>query len=183
MSKFPPLSCDLTVPFVIDLDGTLVPTDTLHEALFLLFRRDWSQAWRVPLWIFQGRAVVKEKLGAFVTDQDVANFPINADLLEFAEREAGRGRKVVLATAADRRLAEKVAQRFPFISQVMASDGRTNFRGRAKADALSEISTQKASSTQATLIPTWRSGAARPAPSLPAAPNVYSKGLTKRRNS
>jgi hypothetical protein len=43
MSKFPPLSCDLTVPFVIDLDGTLVPTDTLHEALFLLFRRDWSQ--------------------------------------------------------------------------------------------------------------------------------------------
>ena len=139
MSKFPPLSCDLTVPFVIDLDGTLVPTDTLHEALFLLFRRDWSQAWRVPLWIFQGRAVVKEKLGAFVTDQDVANFPINADLLEFAEREAGRGRKVVLATAADRRLAEKVAQRFPFISQVMASDGRTNLRGRAKADALSEI--------------------------------------------
>jgi 4-hydroxybenzoate polyprenyltransferase len=139
MSEFPPLSCDLTVPFVVDLDGTLVPTDTLHEALFLLLKHDWSRAWRVPVWILQGRAVVKEKLGALVTDQDVANFPINADLLEFVEREARRGRKIVLATAADHSIAEKVAQRFPFISKVIASDGRTNLRGRAKAEALSEI--------------------------------------------
>ena len=64
MTDIPPLSCDLTVPFVIDLDGTLVPTDTLHEALFLLLKRDWSKAWRVPLWVLQGRAVVKQKLGA-----------------------------------------------------------------------------------------------------------------------
>jgi phosphoserine phosphatase len=139
MSEFPPLSCNLVVPLVIDLDGTLVPTDTLHEALFLLLKRDWSRAWRVPFWILQGRAVVKERLGALVTDQDVAHFPVNVGLLEFAEREATRGRKIVLATAADRRVAEKVAQRFPFISNVMASDGRTNLRGRAKAKALSEV--------------------------------------------
>jgi len=139
MSDVPPLNCDLTVPFVIDLDGTLVPTDTLHEAMFLLLKRDWSRAWLVPLWILQGRAVVKEKLGALITDRDVANFPVNADLLQFAEREARRGRKIVLATAADRSLAEKVAQRFPFISNVVASDGQTNLRGRAKADVLSKI--------------------------------------------
>jgi hypothetical protein len=139
MTDIPPLSCDLTVPFVIDLDGTLVPTDTLHEALFLLLKRDWSKAWRVPLWVLQGRAVVKQELGALVTDEDVAHFPVNSALLDFAEREAERGRKIVLATAADRQLAEKVARRFPFISKVMASDGRTNLRGRAKAEALSEL--------------------------------------------
>jgi 4-hydroxybenzoate polyprenyltransferase len=139
MLGVPPLAYDLTTPLVIDLDGTLVPTDTLHEAMFLLLKRDWSRAWRVPIWIFKGRAVVKEKLGTVITDQDVANFPVNADLLEFAEREARLGRKIVLATAADRNVAEKVAQRFPFISNVMASDGQTNLRGRAKADALSKI--------------------------------------------
>jgi 4-hydroxybenzoate polyprenyltransferase len=139
MTDIPPLSCDLTVPFVIDLDGTLVPTDTLHEALFLLLKRDWSKAWRVPLWVLQGRAVVKQKLGALITDEDVAHFPVNSALLDFAWREAERGRMIVLATAADRQLAEKVARRFPFISKVMASDGRTNLRGRAKAEALSEI--------------------------------------------
>jgi hypothetical protein len=37
---------------------------TLYEALFLLLKRDWSKAWRVPLWVLQGRAVVKQKLGA-----------------------------------------------------------------------------------------------------------------------
>jgi 4-hydroxybenzoate polyprenyltransferase len=138
MSDRPPLNCDVTLPFILDLDGTLITTDTLHEALFLLLKRDWSRGWQVPLWTLQGRAVVKEKLGALVTDEDVANFPINPALLEFVEREAQLGRKIVLATAADRRIAEKVARRFPFISKVMASDGRTNFRGRAKAEALGE---------------------------------------------
>jgi hypothetical protein len=33
------LKCDLALPLVLDLDGTLVATDTLHEALFLLFKR------------------------------------------------------------------------------------------------------------------------------------------------
>src|SRR5208283_4164361 len=84
----PALDCELTVPLVLDLDGTLITTDTLHEALFLLLKRDWSQAWRVPLWTLQGRAVVKEKLAALVTDEDVASFPINPMLLAFAQREA-----------------------------------------------------------------------------------------------
>jgi hypothetical protein len=47
MSEFPPLSCNLAAPLVIDLEGSLVPTETLHEALFLLLKRDWSRAWRV----------------------------------------------------------------------------------------------------------------------------------------
>ena len=134
----PALDCELTVPLVLDLDGTLVTTDTLHEALFLLLKRDWQRAWRVPFWTLEGPAVVKEKLGAVVTDEDVARFPINPALLAFAEREARLGRGIVLATAADRSVAEKVARRFPFISKVMSSNGRENLRGLAKADALCE---------------------------------------------
>ncbi|OBS53489.1 prenyltransferase [Methylosinus sp. 3S-1] len=130
------LACDISVPLVLDLDGTLIATDTLHEAVFLLLKREWAQAWRVPLWTLQGRAVVKERLGALMTDEDVSRFPINSDLLAFAEREARLGRKIVLATAADRGVADKVARRFPIISKVIASNGRENLRGRAKAEAL-----------------------------------------------
>jgi 4-hydroxybenzoate polyprenyltransferase len=124
---------------VLDLDGTLVATDTLHEALFLLFKRDWSKAWRVPFWTLKGRAVVKEKLAALVTDEDVARFPINPALQDFAKREAQLGRDIVLATAADRAIAEKVEKRFSFISKIIASDGRTNMRGRAKAEELGRL--------------------------------------------
>ena len=133
------LNCDLALPLVLDLDGTLVATDTLHEALFLLFKRDWSNAWRVPFWTLEGRAVLKEKLAALITDEDVARFPINPALLDFAKREAQLGREIALATAADRSLAEKVGKRFSFISKIIASDGRTNMRGRAKAQELGRL--------------------------------------------
>jgi 4-hydroxybenzoate polyprenyltransferase/CBS domain-containing protein len=133
------LKFDLALPLVLDLDGTLLATDTLHEALFLLFKRDWSNAWRVPFWTLEGRAVVKDKLAALVTDEDVARFPINPALLDFAKREAQLGREIVLATAADRSLAERVGKRFSFISKIIASDGRTNMRGRVKAEELGRL--------------------------------------------
>jgi 4-hydroxybenzoate polyprenyltransferase len=121
---------------VIDLDGTLLTTDTLHEALILLLKLRWRLAWKVPLWILQGRAIVKAELAAIVGEADIAGFPCNQALLTFAECEARLGRPIVLATAADRLIAEKVANRFPFISEIISSDGHTNLRGRAKADEL-----------------------------------------------
>jgi 4-hydroxybenzoate polyprenyltransferase len=133
------LNCDLAIPLVLDLDGTLVTTDTLHEALFLLFKRDWKKAWQVPLWTLKGRAIVKEELAAVITEEHVEHFPINRALHEFAEREARLGRKIVLATAADRGIAEKVGKRFSFISKVIASDGNTNMRGHTKAEELCRL--------------------------------------------
>jgi 4-hydroxybenzoate polyprenyltransferase len=138
-AETPALNCDLAIPLVIDLDGSLLTTDTLHEALFLLFKREWSKVWLVPFWTFQGRAVVKQKLAALVTAEDVARFPINPALEDFARREAQLGRTVVLATAADDAIAEKIRARFSFISKVVASDGRVNMRGRAKAEELHRL--------------------------------------------
>ncbi len=91
------------------------------------------------MWTLQGRAVVKQKLAELVTEEDVARFPINPELQACAEREARRGREIVLATAADRSIAEKVVRRFPFISKIIASDGCTNMRGRVKADELGRL--------------------------------------------
>lgn len=133
---FPSLKLDLSLPLVLDLDGTLFTTDTLHEALILLLKLRWRAAWKIPLWILQGRAVVKAQLGAIVREADIACFPCNPALLAFAEREARLGRPIVMATAADRLIAEKVGSRFPFISKIISSDGHTNLRGRAKADEL-----------------------------------------------
>ncbi len=130
---------NLSLPLVLDLDGTLVTVDTLHESFFLFLKRNWRAAWRTPFWTLSGRAVVKEKLATVVTEEDVEAFPINAELLAFSQREAERGREIVLASAADRSVAEKVAKRFPFITRVVSSDGRNNLRGAAKAEALAEL--------------------------------------------
>ena len=59
--------------------------------------------------------------------------------MSFAAREAAHGREVHLATAADMSVAERVRERFPFISRVFASNGDTNLKSREKARVLTEV--------------------------------------------
>jgi 4-hydroxybenzoate polyprenyltransferase len=132
-----PLVYDLTIPLVIDLDGTLLSTDVLHESLLLFLKRRPADAWKIPGWILSGRAIVKNRLADVVTADDIETFPVCAELVDLAQNEAERGRKIILATAADIAIAEKIRQRFPFIAEVIASvDGR-NLKGAAKAQAVS----------------------------------------------
>jgi len=127
------LPYDISLPLVVDLDGTLIVTDALHESALFFVKRRGLAAWRIPLWTLSGRAVVKNRLAEAVTDDDVATFPANDAIVALAERESRRGRKIVLATAADMSIAQKIQTRFPFIEDVIASiDGR-NLKGPEKA--------------------------------------------------
>ena len=59
--------------------------------------------------------------------------------MAFAERGAHRGRRIVLATAADLAIAQKIQRRFLFISEVLASTDGLNLKGSAKADRLARL--------------------------------------------
>jgi 4-hydroxybenzoate polyprenyltransferase len=143
-SDFDSASCEsqvaldhaLSVPLVIDLDQTLLSTDTFHESLLLFLKRRPAEAWNVPGWIFAGRAIAKHHVADAVTDDDVALFPARQELVELAEREAARGRKIVLATAADHTIAEKIQRRFPFIQEIIATSSGRNLKAVAKAEAV-----------------------------------------------
>jgi len=89
------------------------------------------------LWLFRGRAALKQQL-AMRAEVDVEALPLNHDLIAYAAEQAGKGRQIFIATAADRAIADRVAQRIPFVSGVIASDGRINLKGTAKARALRE---------------------------------------------
>ena len=130
------LSLGIEFPLVVDLDGTLIATDALHESLLFFLKRQGMASWKIPFWILSGRAKVKNRLAAVVTEEDVATFPVNDELLAMAEREAKRGRRVVLATAADLSIAEKVQRRFPCINDIVASRDGLNLKGLAKAQEL-----------------------------------------------
>ncbi len=109
------LGFDIAIPLVIDLDSTLLATDTLHESLLLFLKRRPTSAWQIPIWALSGREALKNRLADVVTDEDVATFPARQSLVTLAENEAARGRKIVLATAADLSIAEKIRNRFSFI--------------------------------------------------------------------
>jgi 4-hydroxybenzoate polyprenyltransferase len=123
------------IPLVLDLDGTLLRTDSLIEAGALFMRtRPWAI---LPLLggLLKGKAFFKRALAGAV-ELDCETLPINDAMADFARRESERGRPVYLATATDEITARKIAARFPFIREVIGSDGVTNLKGEAKAERL-----------------------------------------------
>ena len=122
-------------PLVVDLDGTLLRSDSLVESLLALAHaRPWALL-ALPAWLLQGRARLKQALAA-ASQVDVATLPFDARLVEQLRHEQRRGRRLVLATAADRGLAQAVAAELGLFDQVLASDGTTNLAGAHKRDAL-----------------------------------------------
>lgn len=120
---------------VVDLDGTLCRTDTLWECFFAAWRMCWWLPLRLPLWLLRGRAVLKRRL-ADIALPEVSRLPWNANVVAAMAAAHAENRPVVLATAADQRVAEACARHFPAISEVLASDGVHNLKGAHKAAAL-----------------------------------------------
>jgi 4-hydroxybenzoate polyprenyltransferase/phosphoserine phosphatase len=123
------------LPLVIDLDGTLIKTDSTAETLLDALRHDPSVLWRLPRKLSAGCPAARAFL-AGKSSLDVETWPVHEDFLEYVRCQADEGRTVVLATSADQTVAEAIAKRFPFISEVIASDGVSDMKGADKAKVL-----------------------------------------------
>jgi haloacid dehalogenase-like hydrolase len=128
----------VSMPLVLDLDGTLIAGDLLYKSFFSVLRRNPLIVFPCVQWLLRGRAVLKREL-ALQSRLDWGGVRLHQDVLELALREKTAGRSVVLATAADAVLAGQLASRLGFIDQVIASDGRRNLKGSAKAQVLARL--------------------------------------------
>lgn len=121
-------------PLCVDLDGTLVKSDTLVDSTLALARHQPAMLLRIPGWLFSGKAALKRHITSAVT-LDVAHLPYNRELLQFLEQQRAEGRPIYLATAADSALAERIAAHLGLFSGVLASDGALNLAGVNKLAA------------------------------------------------
>lgn len=123
------------LPIAVDLDGTLLRSDTLHESLVsLLARRPWMI---LPLIfrLFAGKAAFKR----YVTQHaeiDVASIPENAELVAYLTQAKGEGRRIGLFSAADDRVVAAFAERFGIFDLAVGSDGSRNLSGRNKLERI-----------------------------------------------
>jgi 4-hydroxybenzoate polyprenyltransferase/phosphoserine phosphatase len=124
-----------TVPLCVDLDGTLIKTDLLWESLVRLLKSNPFLLFLVPFWWARGRACLKARIAERAT-VDPAGLPYNQALLDFLRSEKQQGREIILVTASDTKLAALVARHLGLFNEVMASDGKTNLRGKTKGDTL-----------------------------------------------
>src|SRR5262249_52599238 len=88
-----------------------------------------------PFWLLGGRARFKRVIAENVR-LDPASLPYRNELVDALRASRDRGRTLVLATAADRKIAEGVAQHLGFFDAIHASDGESNLKSTNKRDAL-----------------------------------------------
>ena len=125
------LDIELGIPLVVDLDGTLTVTDTLHEGFAKLLFRAPLEAFASLFYLVRGRAAVKR----FITQRsqaDPATLPYRSDLLDLLKGEKARGRQIHLVTAADQAIADAVAAECGLFDTATGSDGERNLKGETK---------------------------------------------------
>src|SRR6516225_6449597 len=86
-------------PLVIDLDGTLIKTNSLDETFLDALRADPLALWRLPIQCIIGRPAAKAFL-AGKSPLDVETWPVRQDFIDYVEAQFKAGRKVVLASGA-----------------------------------------------------------------------------------
>lgn len=122
-------------PIVVDLDGSLTPTDTLVESIIKLIRKSPLNLLRLPFFLMRGRAEFKDAVAAQVGIL-ASSLPYHEPLLTYLRDEQQRGRRVILATAAHMRIAQSVSAHLGIFDQVLATEAGHNLKGKAKLEAI-----------------------------------------------
>lgn len=126
-----------STPLVVDLDGTLTSTDTLVESLIKLVKQSPLNLLRLPLWLMKGRARFKEAVAAQVRIS-AEILPYSESLLSYLRTEKENGRRIILATAAHKTIAQAVSAYLGLFDEVLATEADHNLKGRAKLEAIQD---------------------------------------------
>jgi 4-hydroxybenzoate polyprenyltransferase/phosphoserine phosphatase len=126
------------LPLCVDLDGTLIQSDILIEAVFALLKQNALTIFWLPLWLLKGKAYFKQQIADRV-DLDVTLLPYNEPFLAYLREQKSQGRLLTLATAANIKYAERVMAYLGIFEHVLASDAETNVSGRIKREMLIDM--------------------------------------------
>lgn len=124
-------------PLVVDLDGTLVATDTLWESVVLAVRNQPLACPGLAASLSQGRAALKGALAERVLP-DAATLPYREEVLAHIRAAKAEGRAVYLVTAADQRIADGVAAHLGEFDEAIGTSGGRNLKAEEKAALLVE---------------------------------------------
>ena len=120
-----------SLPLVVDLDGTLLLGDVLHEQIMLgLFTHPLALL-RCLLALRHGRIAFKAAMAA-AFPVPVTSLPVRADLLIWLRQNRALGRELHLCTASRQEIADQFAAELNIFSSACGSL-QVNLKGEAKA--------------------------------------------------
>lgn len=123
------------IPLCVDLDGTLVKSDTSFESFLLILKKNPCYLFLILFWLCKGRAHLKQQLAKKVAP-DPEHLPYTQSFLTFLREEFNKGRKLILVTGANYSTAAKISAYLKIFSSVLASNESMNLTGHNKCQAL-----------------------------------------------
>ena len=123
------------MPLVVDVDGTLIRTDILHELALKYATSEPLRLYHLPLWLMRGKASLKAELAGRI-DLAAEQLPLREETLAVIRSAQGEGREVYLASASPKDIVQALADRIGGIAAVFGSDATSNLAGSRKAQLL-----------------------------------------------
>ncbi|MEE8479348.1 MAG: UbiA family prenyltransferase, partial [Candidatus Neomarinimicrobiota bacterium] len=125
-------------PLFVDLDGTLVSTDTLWESCLSFIKRYPLQLWLLIIWLFRGKAYFKEQLAMKVIP-NAEILPYRAEVVKYISNARASKRDVYLITAANQRIADSISKFHNIFTATIGSTSKLNLKGQNKLNVIKSI--------------------------------------------
>lgn len=123
-------------PLIVDLDGTLIYSDSLLESTMCLLKQHFFLCFLLPFWLLKGKAYLKLRIAEKI-DLDPALLPYNQDVLDYVKQAKNAGRSCYLVSGAAKKYADAVANHLGLFDGVMATENE-NLTGSQKVAKLNE---------------------------------------------
>ncbi|MEB3702583.1 Putative UbiA family prenyltransferase [Candidatus Bealeia paramacronuclearis] len=124
------------LPLVVDLDGTLILRDSLTDLFIDMGKRCPWNFLKIPYWYVRGgRSYVKYHLAKYLK-VDPQKLEFHEALLKTLKQEKSQGRYLVLATGANEKIAQDIADHVGCFHAILGSTLNKNLTGLRKAERL-----------------------------------------------
>lgn len=124
-------------PLIVDLDGTLVATDTLIESCLLFIKCYPLKIFKLFGWLLKGKAVFKVKVSEVVLP-NVKKLPYRDNVIKFIIKAKTFGREIYLITGSNQKIADSVLNNSELFDSVIGSSRKINIKGKRKLNVIRE---------------------------------------------
>ncbi|MFT6093166.1 MAG: 4-hydroxybenzoate polyprenyltransferase [Pseudohongiellaceae bacterium] len=125
------------LPLFVDLDGTLIKSDWMLEAILVMVRDNPFSIFKILIWLAKGRSGLKRNLAEAVTI-DIALLPVNPEFLDFLKKERHNQRELVLISASDQKAVTAASDHYGLFDAAIGSDGTINLKSKSKLTRIKE---------------------------------------------
>ena len=119
---------------IVDLDGTLTPSDTLEESIVSFIKKDpIKNLFIFFLFLLKGKENVKEKMSQNSLIE-CENLNFSREVISIIERKKEEGSTVVLCSASHQRQVSKISEELKIFDYAFGSKQNLSLKGLKKIE-------------------------------------------------